>query len=182
MVARAARLAMFLVPFAHAAGAVDDSPRSGTLHSVTTHSVTTHSVTTIGAPNQYLASGSVALEAGRYEEGLRLSLAGLEEVASFRDQAAGHANVCAGYAALKRWHEALPHCNRSLELDRSNWRAFNNRAAVYVGLGLLELAMSDVNAGLELAPDSRTLHKSLEVVKEHRDADRRAHRRQSVRT
>jgi tetratricopeptide (TPR) repeat protein len=145
---------------------VDDSPQS---------------ITVLGAPNQNLASGSVALEAGRYQDGIRLSLAGLGDVASFKDQAAGHANVCAGYAALKRWHEALPHCNRSLDLDRGNWRAFNNRAAVYVGLGMFELAMTDVNAGLELAPDSKILHKSLEVVKEHRDAERRDRRRRPVR-
>jgi len=166
MHARAARLAMFFATFACSAGAADDSPQS---------------ITVLGAPNQNLASGSVALAAGRYQEGLRLSLAGLEDVASRWDQAAGHANVCAGYAALKRWHEALPHCNRSLDLDRTNWRAFNNRAAVYVGLEMFELAMTDVNAGLELAPDSKTLHKSLEVVKEHRDAERRDRRRRPVR-
>jgi len=166
MHASAASVAMFAATFAVIARGADDSPQA---------------LTVIGAPNQKLASGSVALEAGRYEVGIRLSLEGLEDVASFKDQAAGHANVCAGYAALKRWQEALPHCNRSLELDRGNWRAFNNRAAVYVGLGLLDLAQTDVNAGLELAPDSPTLHKSLEVVKEHRAAEKRDRRRRPVR-
>src|SRR5262245_49107945 len=128
------------------------------------------SVTVLGAPNQRLAEGSVALEMGRFEEGIRLSLAGLKISNTRRDEAAGHSNVCAGYAALKRWQEALPHCNRSLELDRENWRAFNNRAAVYVGLKLYDFALTDVNAGLELAPGSRILHKSLVIVKEHRDA------------
>lgn len=139
------------------------------------------SITVLGAPNQQLASGSRALEAGRYEEGIRLSLAGLDGPASLGDQAAGHANICAGYAALKRWEEALPHCNRSLALDRGNWRAFNNRAAVYVGLKLFDLAMTDVKSGLELAPDSRTLQKSLEVVKQHRAAEQRDRRRRPVR-
>jgi len=165
-----ARLALFaLVPALHVpldARAVDDSPQS---------------VTVLGAPNQRLASGSVALQAGRYEEGIRLSLAGLEDVASRQDQAAGHANICAGYAALKRWDEALPHCNRSLDLDRGNWRAFNNRAAVYVGLRKYDLALADVSAGLGLAPDSRILRKSLEVVNEHRAAEKRDRRRRPVR-
>lgn len=165
MHACAARLTLFAIIAAPLAAA-DQSPQS---------------VTVIGAPNQKLASGSAALEAGRYEEGIRLSLEGLDDVASFRDQAAGHANVCAGYAALKRWQEALPHCNRSLDLDRGNWRAFNNRAAVYVGLKMFDLALSDVHAGLELAPDSRTLHKSLEVVNEHRAAEKRDRRRRPVR-
>jgi tetratricopeptide (TPR) repeat protein len=166
----AARLALFafilVAPVSRDARAMDDSPQS---------------VTVLGAPNQQLASGSAALEAGRYQDGIRLSLAGLEDVASTRDQAAGHANVCAGYAALKRWTDALPHCNRSLDLDRGNWRAFNNRAAVYVGLGMLDLALTDVNAGLALAPGSSILRKSLEVVKEHRAAEKRDRRRRPVR-
>ena len=165
----AIRLASFVFAFAlgvSATRAMDDSPQS---------------VTVLGAPNPQLASGSAALEAGRYEEGIRLSLAGLDDLASARDQAAGHANVCAGYAALRRWTEALPHCNRSLDLDRGNWRAFNNRAAVYVGLGQLDLALTDINAGLALAPGSRILHKSLEVVMEHRAAEKRDRRRRPVR-
>ncbi len=44
------------------------------------------------------------------------------------------------------------HCNQALELDRNNWRTYNNRAAVFVGLKQFDLAMTDVNAGLELAP------------------------------
>jgi tetratricopeptide (TPR) repeat protein len=114
--------------------------------------------------------GSDALEAGRFEEGVRLTLAGLEQPNNPRDQAAGHSNICAGYAALKRWTEALEHCNRALELDRSNWRTFNNRAAVFVGLKKYDLAMTDVNSGLELSPNSSTLLKSREVVKQHHDA------------
>ena len=52
----------------------------------------------------------------------------------------------------------------ALELDRSNWRTYNNRAAVFVGLKKFDLAMTDVNAGLEIAPNSATLRKSREVV------------------
>jgi tetratricopeptide (TPR) repeat protein len=162
---RAVRLALFML-CASGAGAGTDSAQS---------------ITVLGPSNQYLADGAAALEMGRYDEGLRLSLAGLEIANNRRDEAAGHANVCAGYAALKRWQEALPHCNRSLELSRENWRAFNNRAAVYVGLKLYDFAMTDVNAGLELAPGSRILHKSLEVVKEHREAAQRDRRRRPTR-
>jgi tetratricopeptide (TPR) repeat protein len=128
------------------------------------------SATVIGATNPLLAAGSDALEARHFEEGVRLTLAGLEQPASLHDQAAGHSNVCAGYAALKRWAEALEHCNRALELDRGNWRTYNNRAAVFVGLEQFDLAMTDVNAGLQLAPQSGTLQKSREVVLQHRNA------------
>jgi len=131
------------------------------------------SATVIGPTNPQLTEGTEALEMGHYEEGVRLTLAGLEQPASQSDQAAGHSNVCAGYAALKRWDEALVHCNKALELDRTNWRTYNNRAAVFVGLKQFDLAMTDVNAGLELAPQSGTLQKSREVVIQHRNAANR---------
>jgi tetratricopeptide (TPR) repeat protein len=129
-----------------------------------------------------LAEGSASLAAGRHEEGIRLTLAGLEQPNNPVDEAAAHSNLCAGYAALKRWSQALPHCNRSLELDRRNWHTLNNRAAVFVGLGLYELAVADVNAGLALDPDSQTLRRSLEIVHEHRNAARLDRRKRSTRT
>jgi tetratricopeptide (TPR) repeat protein len=138
--------------------------------------------TVLGNDNQLLAEGSASLAAGRYEEGIRLTLAGLDRPNNLANEAAAHSNLCAGYAALKRWAQALPHCNHSLELDRHNWRTFNNRAAVFVGLKLYDLAVTDVNAGLALDPDSQTLHKSLEVVHEHKEAALRNRRRQPTST
>ena len=136
--------------------------------------------TVLGNTNQFLADGSTALGAGKFEEGIKLTLAGLELPNNRPDEAAAHSNLCAGYAALKRWTEALNHCNRSLEIDRGNWRTFNNRAAVFVAMKLYDLAMTDVNSGLELAPNSTTLRKSLEVVQEHRQAALRDRKRRPV--
>ncbi len=132
-----------------------------------------HSTTVLGLTNPLLTEGTEALERGRFEEGVRLTLEGLEQPTSERDKAAGHSNVCAGYAALKRWTEALEHCNLALEIDKSNWRTYNNRAAVFVGLKMFDLAMTDVNSGLELAPNSATLKKSREVVTQHHNAAKR---------
>jgi tetratricopeptide (TPR) repeat protein len=125
-----------------------------------------------GPAARLLAAGAAALEAGRVEQGVALTLAGLDRATTHADAAAGHSNLCAGYAMLKRWGDALPHCNRAVELDPHNWRSFNNRAAVYVGRGEYELAMQDVNAGLAIAPDSGTLLKSLEVVRSARRLQR----------
>lgn len=138
--------------------------------------------TVLGNDNELLAHGSAALAAGRYEEGVRLTLRGLERPNNPADEAAARSNLCAGYAALKRWSQALPHCNRSLELDRRNWRTYNNRAAVFVGLKLYDLAVTDVNAGLALDPDSRTLLKSRDVVHEHKEAALRDRRKRPTST
>ncbi len=67
------------------------------------------SATVIGPVNPLLADGTTALQMGRFEEGVRLTLAGLKQPSSPHDEAAGHSNVCAGFAALKRWEEALEH-------------------------------------------------------------------------
>jgi tetratricopeptide (TPR) repeat protein len=122
------------------------------------------SSTVIGPRNEYLADGANQLMAGRYEEGIRLTLAGLSIPNSNQDSAAGHSNLCAGYAALRDWNQALSHCNKALELDTTNWRVFNNRAAAYAGLARYDEALADIRTGLELAPHSETLKKSLKIT------------------
>ena len=123
-----------------------------------------NSTTVIGA-NALLSDGASALEAGRAEEGLRLTLAGLTEAASPHELAAGHANACAAFAMLLQWDAALEHCNQSIAIDGSNWRAYNNRAAIYVAKGLYDLAIHDIETGLALAPNSRILLESMRVAR-----------------
>jgi tetratricopeptide (TPR) repeat protein len=130
-------------------------------------STAAQSATVIGG-NSLLSEGADALEAGRFEEGVRLTLAGLKESADLHDIAAGHANVCAGLVQLQQLDAALEHCNLAIEMDSTNWRAFNNRAAVYVAKGLFEQAFRDIKSGLELAPNSSTLHESLRVAQRNK--------------
>jgi tetratricopeptide (TPR) repeat protein len=126
------------------------------------------SKTKIGPSNTLLADGAAALEAGHIEEGIRLTLDGLKVAVNVRDNAAGHSNACAGYVLLKQWAEALAQCNAALELDRSNWRTYNNRASIYVEKGLYDLAMRDLEAGLALAPGAATLHESLRILQRNK--------------
>jgi tetratricopeptide (TPR) repeat protein len=122
----------------------------------------------LGLTNESLAAGSRALEQGRAEDGIRLTLDGLKSSTDFHDVAAGHANLCAGYAMLKRWEEALFECNLSIEIDDNNWRAYNNRSAVFTATGFYDRAIADVLTGLKLAPESAVLKKTLEIVYEHK--------------
>jgi tetratricopeptide (TPR) repeat protein len=125
------------------------------------------SATTIGPQNPALADGATALDAGRVEDGIRLTLDGLKAPTDASDKAAGYANLCAGYAMLKQWDEALGHCNTSLSINSRNWRAYNNRAAIYVAKGQYELALADLRAGLDIAPESRTLLESLRITEQN---------------
>lgn len=122
----------------------------------------------MGPSNPQLSDGATALDAGRIEDGIRLTIEGLKAPTESRDKAAGYSNLCAGYAMLKHWDEALPHCNTALQIDQNNWRAFNNRAAIYVAKGNYEHAMADLRAGLEIAPNSRTLLESLRIVQQNK--------------
>ena len=120
--------------------------------------------TVLGGGNSLLAEGSIALETGRIAEGIRLTEAGLKDAADPRQVAGAHSNLCAGYALLRDWAQALDHCNTAIELDHGSWQSLNNRAAVHAGLGQYDLALADLRLGLELVPQSITLHKSLAVV------------------
>ena len=122
------------------------------------------SKTVIGPTSSLLEDGEAALRAGRVAEGVRLTLEGLKTAASAQETAAGHSNACAGYVLLKQWAEALAQCNAALALDTSNWRTYNNRAAIYIEERLFDLGLRDLEAGRALAPGSATLHESLRIL------------------
>lgn len=129
----------------------------------------------IGLENPLLAQGARALEAGHAAEGVRLTLEGLKHPTPVRDIAAAHANLCAGYVLLDRNDEALAECNLSIKLDPANWRAYNNRAAVFAAKGWYELAAADIETGLKIAPNSAVLLKSLAII--HRNEQLLRHHR-----
>ena len=137
------------------------------------------SSTVLGPGNPLLAQGAQALEAGHAAEGVRLTLEGLKQPSPPHDVAAGHANLCAGYVLLGRYGEALTECNLSIQLDQTNWRAYNNRAAVFAAQGLYELAATDIETGLKIAPSSPVLLRSLAII--HRDQQLLRHHRRFAR-
>ncbi len=113
-----------------------------------------------------ISLGAQALEAGKIKEGIELTQQGLARRPGARATAIGLANLCAGFALLKRWDEALTPCNRAISLDPLQWRPYNNRAAVFSARAQYDLAMADVERGLTLAPDSPELQRSLQAIRE----------------
>jgi len=113
--------------------------------------------TVIGPSNPDLADGADALLAGDAEEGVRLTLRGLKSGASRADRLAGMSNLCAGYAMLKQYDEALKYCDQVLAENDSHWRAWSNRALVLVLTGRYEAAERDLQHAEELAPGVRSV-------------------------
>ena len=66
-------------------------------------------------------------------------------------------NLCAGYVLLNDLDTALDYCNRVLEIDDKHWKAYSNRALVYVKMQRYDEAEADLQRGEALAPNSRTL-------------------------
>jgi tetratricopeptide (TPR) repeat protein len=122
---------------------------------------------TVIGPNVMLADGAEALMRGDWERGVQLTQMGLTFAVSQQDRASALANLCAGFAALKKYQRALEHCDQSIALAPDNWRTWQNRAAANLGLGRIEESLRDVQRGLQINPDSDSLQKTLAIARDH---------------
>lgn len=113
--------------------------------------------TVIGPTNVPLSDGATALMAGDAETGVRLTLAGLEQAVGEREHEAALSNLCAGYILLGQFQAALGYCDLLLARNDENWRAYNNRAVVYIKLKQYEKAERDLAKGETLRPGAHTL-------------------------
>lgn len=115
------------------------------------------SKTIIGPRNPDLHDGANELLAGNAEEGVRLTLLGLQEASSRRERMAGMSNLCAGYVMLRELDTALHYCNQVLAENDRHWRAYNNRALAYILLERYEEADQDLQQAEALAANARTV-------------------------
>lgn len=134
---------------------------------------TSRSQSVFGAdPN--LSEGALALRLGDYQEGIRLTLAGLRSPAgsahSVRTRSSAHNNLCAGYVMAGKFGEALENCNEALRLKKNNWHAYSNRAVVYVLTGSLDRAAEDIEKGKRINPDAKRLKEAEEFLQQRRAA------------
>ena len=115
------------------------------------------SKTVIGPSNPDLHYGANALMAGDAEEGVRLTLLGLQHEPSSRMRLIAMSNLCAGYIMLEQLDTALSYCNQVLEKNDRYWRAYSNRALAYVMLKRYAEAEQDLQMAEELAENARTV-------------------------
>jgi tetratricopeptide (TPR) repeat protein len=113
--------------------------------------------TVIGPRNIPLYDGAQALLAGENQEGIDLTLQGLQIAVGRREEEAALSNLCAGYIKIGNYDEALRYCNILLARNDKNWRGYNNRAVVYIMKEQWDKADSDLNRGEALNPGARTM-------------------------
>lgn len=113
--------------------------------------------TVIGQTNPSLHEGATALMAGKAKLGVRKTLEGLEVANGEREHEAALSNLCAGYILLNQYQAALGYCDLLLARNDKNWRAYNNRAVVYIKMGQYGKAEKDLAKGEALRPGAHTL-------------------------
>jgi tetratricopeptide (TPR) repeat protein len=113
--------------------------------------------TVIGPSNPNLTYGADALLVGDADEGVRLTLMGLKFAMGARERQTAKSNLCAGYFMLREYDTALAYCDEVLAENDEHWRAYSNRALVYVKIGRFEDAEQDLQRGEAIKPSSRTL-------------------------
>ncbi len=125
--------------------------------------------TILGPRNPHLAEGAQALNAGDPEEGVRLTLRGLEMAQGARERKSAHSNLCAGYLLMDQPRTALKHCDEAIAIDPRFWRAYNNRALVYLRLDRYEESEADVARGQALRPSSVKLKETRGLLLDETD-------------
>lgn len=113
--------------------------------------------TVIGPVNPPLQEGATALLAGDVEEGVRLTRLGLSQATSVSERHTAWSNLCAGYVMLNELDTALDYCNRVIAETDRNWRAYSNRALVYIRLERFDEAAADLDRAEAISPNARTL-------------------------
>ena len=114
--------------------------------------------TVLGPENPDLYHGANALLAGDGEEGVRLTLLGLQKAMSSRERNTAMSNLCAGYIMLGQLEVALTYCDNALADNDRNWRAYSNRALAYVKLGRYEEAEQDLQKAESMVENARTVN------------------------
>ena len=120
----------------------------------------------IGPRNPELQKGAELLLAGRTEEGIEWTLRGMRAAEGKREEEAALSNLCSGYTVLGRFDEGLKYCEILLARDDKSWRAYNNRALIYIKTKQYEKANQDLVRAEALNPGAPTLKVARSIYRD----------------
>ena len=112
---------------------------------------------TIGSSNADLYEGARALQAGRHEEGIALTLKGLESANSRKEEEVALSNLCAGYTNMGDYDSAIRYCNIVLQRNDQLWRPYNSLALIYIRTEQYDKAEAALARGEALNPGAQSL-------------------------
>lgn len=110
----------------------------------------------LGGGNELLSAGAEAIRYGRYDDGIRLTLMGLERPGtSDHTRSQALSNLCAAHAGKNEPDQAIDYCAQSIVLDQHNWRAWSNRSYAYWLKGMYQEATVDLEMAVSINSDAR---------------------------
>lgn len=77
---------------------------------------------------------------------------------------AGHLNLAACYLKLGHFSKCITECNKALELDKDNAKAFFRRGKARIGTSDYDLAKKDFNTVLQFDPKNREAAEQINAV------------------
>ena len=111
----------------------------------------------IGSANPDLYEGARALQAGRHEDGIKLTLQGLESAGTRREEEIALSNLCAGYTNMGDYESALKYCDILLQRNDKLWRPYNSKALIYIRTKQYDKAEEALIKGEALNPGAQSM-------------------------
>lgn len=111
----------------------------------------------IGSRNPDLSEGARALLGGRNEDGIRLTLKGLEAANGRKEEEIALSNLCAGYTNMGEYDTALKYCDLVLQRNDRTWQAYNSKALIYIYTKQYDKAEQELLKGEAINPDARSM-------------------------
>jgi len=115
-------------------------------------------------PSDLIRRGNAYIESGEIEKAKEALSRALKSSLTSRQRANAHNSLCVANIKEEAWNEAMLQCDMAIEIVPTNWRFFNNRGNVYLGLGQLEQARINYSRGLDIAPKSKTLATNVAIL------------------
>lgn len=115
-------------------------------------------------PSELIQRGNSLIQAGELDEAKVFLKRALTSGLTERQTANAHNSLCVAFIKEEHWRKAMNHCDAAIELVGYNWRFFNNRGNIYLGLGQPELALREYSQGLKISPNAGTLLSNMRLA------------------
>jgi tetratricopeptide (TPR) repeat protein len=122
--------------------------------------------TVLGGGDEYLSAGAMAILAGQYDDGIRLTNLGLQRSQRPADKAAALSNLCAAHAAKGEPDLAIKYCTESIAINDHSWRPYSNRSYAFYLKGMYAEAQEDLKVATSLSPQARQVAQIRGMINE----------------
>ena len=139
------------------------------------HVVSANTVEIILQPSSLIMQGNSYIESGEIEKAKKTLSRALKSSLTPRQRANAHNSLCVANIKEEAWSDAMQQCDAAIEIAPTNWRFFNNRGNVYLGLGQLEQARENYRRGLRIAPKSTTLTTNVAILEHYAQKTKTRH-------